>query len=125
MEIKLNPNGDIARDNNGINVTSTIDTIVSHIDHVLRSKPGDWAEYPELGAYIQQYVGYPNIPSTKDLIEEEVGAELKRDPVLKPFQMSVIFTPTSKNNALLETIVELPEGSEIRIEKDLDMATGI
>src|SRR6056297_1996205 len=125
MSIRFTKKGDLYLDNGSIRKLSIVETIGQRIDHILRSKPGDYTEAPELGAYVQQYAGYPNTPATKTLIEDEVQEELKRDIILKRFTINVIFTPTSKNSALLEVVVTLPAGNELRIEKDLDMVTGL
>jgi hypothetical protein len=125
MDLATTNNGDILKEGNDIVQLSIVDAIVQRIDHILRSKPGDWGISPDTGAYIQQYIGYPNSPGTKELIEDEVSEELLKDQLLGSFPIIVEYTPTAKNSGMLEITVELPDGGNITLHRELNPAEGI
>jgi phage baseplate assembly protein W len=125
MDIATTINGDILRENGAIRQLSIAELINQRINLILRSKPGDWSTEPGFGAYIAKYVGYPNIPATKQIIEEEIMEALQRDKILSNFSLNVEYTPTSLGSALVEISVTLPDGNVISMYKEMSPVQGI
>ena len=112
MDLMLTPDGDIILEGNDIPRQNVSEFIYQRVINLLRSKRNDWALHPQKGIDITQYAGYPNIPATKDLVEEEVLEGLESDVVLGNLEISVIYTPTAADTAVIEIKVYLPSEDE-------------
>jgi len=122
MDFALTKNGDIFKSGAGVIQLSLVDNIGQRVDHILRSKPGDWARKAGMGAYLPKYVGYPNLPSTKAIIEDEITEALNRDRLVGSFPITVEYTPTALDTAMVEITIQLPDGNAVSIYRELNPA---
>lgn len=119
MDFKQTVDGDIFVNGLDMPKQNIADFLYQRIINLLRSKPGDWEQYPAVGIDITRYVGYPNIPSTADLVESEVLESLQADSILGNFDIEVIYTPTASDSAIIEIILTLPDGDKIEHRQPL------
>ena len=122
MDVGITKDGDMIIDSGDTPILNLSEFVAQRAWLILRSKPGDWAQYANKGADIMQYVGYPNIPATKTTVERDVLDELERDTILGNFAIEVEYTPTSASAAVIEIRINLPDGEIVRLRLDMESA---
>lgn len=102
--------GDLSIDHDGDVADTELDPLRSIVQEVrtrVRSDPGDWMLYPEVGAGVSDFVGQPNDKINAEQLKSRIIAALARHSLVQTSDLKIQYMPIGRENLLLRLSLQV------------------